>query len=144
MAYPINFSSQKEYDGYLACLSKLKPGDRLFFSHYPIIEGIYLGKTSSVIMLISGPCEVWSVLIGRNNPDKLYASSTSYKFFPPGPGLMEMYIRPAAKICSLIKTNNILTYWAPYNIRINSIMKYVQKEKTGKKASKKKPIRSRR
>jgi hypothetical protein len=142
--FPPNFSSQKEYDAYFACISNLKPGDNVeFTSNYGKVEGFFLFKELINVRSVANNAniECYNLLIGTGS-----LSAPGFMFYVPSPIEKRRYLAPAKKACPKILIGSTNIYWVPASVRIEKIVKYngVQEEKEKKeKAKAAKPIRAR-
>lgn len=131
--YPSSFSSQKEYDNYLACLSNLKIGDKISCtSNYGDIDGFFLYKETDA-RNNSG----WIILIGSENPP-----SDNRLFHAPTPLEKRRYISPAKKICPKIKIGTTKLFWLPPHARLTKIVKYNGQQEEKEKKEKAKAAKS--
>ncbi len=129
--FPANFSSQKEYDNYLACLSNLKIGDKLIAtSRYGDIHGFFLYKEGDTRTSNS-----WVILVGTEDfENRLYHLPTALE--------KRRYLSPAKKFCSKIRIGSTRLFWLPGDARILKIVKYNGEQEEKEKKEKAKAAKS--
>lgn len=134
--FPPNFSSQKEYDAYLSCLSSLKPGDNIeVATNYGNITGLFLYKEQASYKSYRSniPLIGYNILIGRSRHEDI-----NNIFYQASPIEKRRYLAPAKKACPKILIGSTYIYWIANTARILKIVKYngVQEEKEKKEKAK--------
>lgn len=139
--FPDTFSSQKEYDSYLACLDKLRPGDIIeATTNHGKIIGTFLFKEqfcATKTYRVTEGYKCYNLLIGIDT-----SKDIDNYFYLPSPIEKRRFLAPAKKECPKILIGSTSIYWIPNSTRIDKIVKYNGEQEKKEKKEKAKAAKS--